>query len=155
MAYGRRGRRTDTALELLPELLARKETRLPDEPGRPSVTLSPAAAMPPVRVHNASEEAAIRRAAWLADGWFPSLISPREAAEGRARLAGQAGRPVPASMSSACWRVCPAARNTSILASSTQFCVPRAPPRRALTLGASCLLASTRLGSHGMDLPLL
>ncbi|MFI6920813.1 LLM class flavin-dependent oxidoreductase [Nonomuraea spiralis] len=97
VAYGRRGRRTDTALELLPELLAGKETRLPDESGQPSVTLSPAAAMPPVWVGNASE-AAVRRAARLGDGWFPSLISSREVAEGRGRLAelaGQAGRPVP------------------------------------------------------------
>ncbi|SDJ06414.1 LLM class flavin-dependent oxidoreductase [Nonomuraea jiangxiensis] len=95
--YERRGPRTDTALELLPELLSGAETRLPDEPGRPVVTLAPAAAMPPVWVGNASQ-VAIRRAARLGDGWFPSLIPPRELAEGRARLvalAGRYGRPVP------------------------------------------------------------
>ncbi|GAA3148607.1 LLM class flavin-dependent oxidoreductase [Nonomuraea roseoviolacea] len=95
--YRRRGSRTDTALELLPELLAGEETRLRDEPGQPAVTLAPAADMPPVWVGNASE-AAIRRAARLGDGWFPSLIPPREVAEGRARLAELAaghGRPLP------------------------------------------------------------
>jgi len=95
--YGERGGRTDTALELLPRLLAGEETRLPDEPGKPAVELAPAVTMPPVWVGNASG-AAIRRAARLGDGWFPSLVSPREVAEGRARLAELAaahGRPVP------------------------------------------------------------
>jgi alkanesulfonate monooxygenase SsuD/methylene tetrahydromethanopterin reductase-like flavin-dependent oxidoreductase (luciferase family) len=95
--YDQRGSRTDTALELLPRLLAGEETRLPDEPGQPAVTLAPAVAMPPVWVGNASA-AAIRRAARLGDGWFPSLISPRELAEGRARLADLAaahGRSAP------------------------------------------------------------
>lgn len=84
--YSERGRRTDTALTLLPGLLAGEPTRLPDEPGEPTVELSPAAPMPPVWVGNASP-AAIRRAARLGDGWFPSLISPREVADGRTRLA--------------------------------------------------------------------
>ncbi|MEQ4719764.1 LLM class flavin-dependent oxidoreductase [Nonomuraea sp. B19D2] len=95
--YGSRGRRTDTALELLPRLLAGEEVRLPDEPGEPPVRLAPAAAMPPVWVGNASA-VAIRRAARLGDGWFPSLISPAKVAEGRARLAelaAQHGRPTP------------------------------------------------------------
>ncbi|WP_131764125.1 LLM class flavin-dependent oxidoreductase, partial [Actinomadura fibrosa] len=62
---------------------------------RPSA--SSAAPMPPVWVGNASA-AAIRRAARRGDGWFPSLISPAEVAEGAARLAEQAaghGRRVP------------------------------------------------------------
>ncbi|MCF6473742.1 LLM class flavin-dependent oxidoreductase [Nonomuraea sp. MG754425] len=42
--------------------------------------------MPPVWVGNASA-AAIRRAARLGDGWFPSLVSPAEVAAGRDRLA--------------------------------------------------------------------
>ncbi|MFF0321654.1 LLM class flavin-dependent oxidoreductase [Nonomuraea angiospora] len=95
--YRSRGRRTDTALELLPRLLAGEETRLRDEPGEPPVRLAPAATMPPVWVGNASG-AAIRRAALLGDGWFPSLVPPREVAEGRALLAELAagrGRPAP------------------------------------------------------------
>ncbi|MFI0357411.1 LLM class flavin-dependent oxidoreductase [Actinomadura sp. 9N407] len=95
--YAQRGRRTDTALELLPHLLAGKETPLPDEPGEPGVTLAPATAMPPIWVGNASA-AAIRRAARLGDGWFPSLITPREVAEGRAwlaELAAEHGRSAP------------------------------------------------------------
>jgi alkanesulfonate monooxygenase SsuD/methylene tetrahydromethanopterin reductase-like flavin-dependent oxidoreductase (luciferase family) len=95
--FAERGRRTDTALELLPRLLAGENTRLRDEPGEPTVTLAPTVAMPPVWVGNASE-AAIRRAARLGDGWFPSLISPRELAEGGAllaELAAEHGRPAP------------------------------------------------------------
>ncbi|GGL13931.1 N5,N10-methylene tetrahydromethanopterin reductase [Sphaerisporangium melleum] len=95
--YDRRGSRTDTALELLPRLLAGEETRLPDEAGQPVVTLEPAVAMPPVWVGNASA-VAIGRAARLGDGWFPSLISPGELAAGKARLAELAarrGRPAP------------------------------------------------------------
>ncbi|MFC7591703.1 LLM class flavin-dependent oxidoreductase [Nonomuraea antimicrobica] len=142
VTYAQRGRRTDTALELLPRLLAGEPTRLPyeqasaatlpEESGEPveltpavehgepveltpavergepvelppaiergePVELTPAVTMPPVWVGNASP-AAIRRAARLGDGWFPSLISPREVAEGRARLAELAaehGRPTP------------------------------------------------------------
>ncbi|WP_188189190.1 LLM class flavin-dependent oxidoreductase [Nonomuraea sp. SYSU D8015] len=95
--YAERGRRTDTALTLLPRLLAGERTRLRDEPGEPSVELTPAVPMPPVWVGNASS-AAIRRAARVGDGWFPSLISPREVAEGGKRLAEAAAeqaRPIP------------------------------------------------------------
>ncbi|MEU8246310.1 LLM class flavin-dependent oxidoreductase [Nonomuraea sp. NPDC048916] len=95
--YGERGSRTDTALELLPRLLAGEETRLRDEPGEPTVELAPAVAMPAVWVGNASD-AAIRRAARLGDGWFPSLISPGEVDKGGRRLAELAaghGRPAP------------------------------------------------------------
>ncbi|MBB3730714.1 LLM class flavin-dependent oxidoreductase [Nonomuraea dietziae] len=95
--YGERGRRTDTALELLPHLLVGEATRLRDEEGEPAVELAPAVAVPPVWVGNASG-AAIRRAARLGDGWFPSLISPSEVAEGGKHLADLAahhGRPAP------------------------------------------------------------
>ncbi|GAA4062758.1 LLM class flavin-dependent oxidoreductase [Actinomadura miaoliensis] len=95
--YGERGPRTDTALELLPRLLAGERVRLPGEPGEPHVQLAPAVPMPPVWVGNASP-AAIRRAARFGDGWFPSLIGVRQVAEGAARLAELAAahdRPVP------------------------------------------------------------
>ncbi|MBC6468989.1 LLM class flavin-dependent oxidoreductase [Actinomadura alba] len=95
--YDRRGTRTETALELLPALLAGDRVRLPDEPGRPEVELAPAVAPPPIWVGNASS-VAIRRAARLGDAWFPSLVPPAEIAAGAERLAGLAaehGRPVP------------------------------------------------------------
>jgi alkanesulfonate monooxygenase SsuD/methylene tetrahydromethanopterin reductase-like flavin-dependent oxidoreductase (luciferase family) len=95
--YEERGRRTDTALELLPALLAGDRVRLADEPGRPEVELTPAVPVPPIWVGNASA-IALRRAARLGDGWFPSLVPPREVAAGAGRLAGLAahhGRPVP------------------------------------------------------------
>lgn len=96
--YGERGRLTDTALGLLPRLLAGEPVLLPDAAdGDRRVQLAPAVPMPPVWVGNASA-AAIRRAAAFGDGWFPSLISPQDVARGRARLAELAdghGRPAP------------------------------------------------------------
>jgi len=95
--YDRRGARLDTALRLLPDLLAGRPTTLPDEPGRPTVELAPAVPMPPVWVGNASP-VAIRRAATLGDGWFPSLVHPDDVAAGAERLAAlaaDAGRPTP------------------------------------------------------------
>jgi alkanesulfonate monooxygenase SsuD/methylene tetrahydromethanopterin reductase-like flavin-dependent oxidoreductase (luciferase family) len=95
--YRERGRRTDTALRLLPALLSGRPTRLPDEPGEPEVELSPAVPVPPFWVGNASP-VAIRRAAQMGDGWFPSLIGPDEVASGAhalAELADEAGRAQP------------------------------------------------------------
>lgn len=92
--YAERGARTDTALTLLPSLLSGERTPLPDGS---AAELSLSVPMPPVWVGNASP-AALRRAARLGDGWFPSLISPRAVADGRARLndlAAGHGRPAP------------------------------------------------------------
>jgi alkanesulfonate monooxygenase SsuD/methylene tetrahydromethanopterin reductase-like flavin-dependent oxidoreductase (luciferase family) len=82
--YAERGARTDTALRLLPELLAGAEVVLPDQADAP-VRLGPATAVPPIWVGNASP-VAIRRAAQLGDGWFPSLIGPDAVAAGLTRL---------------------------------------------------------------------
>ncbi|MEU4508442.1 LLM class flavin-dependent oxidoreductase [Nonomuraea wenchangensis] len=92
--YAERGARTDTALTLLPSLLSGERTPLPDGS---AAELSLSVPMPPVWVGNASR-AALRRAARLGDGWFPSLISPRAVADGRALLndlAGEHERPAP------------------------------------------------------------
>lgn len=83
---GERGRRTDTALRLLPDLLAGRPTRLPDEPGEPEIQLSPSVPVPPFWVGNAAP-VAIRRAAQLGDGWFPSMVTPDQVAAGATRLA--------------------------------------------------------------------
>ncbi|MFC6680444.1 LLM class flavin-dependent oxidoreductase [Nonomuraea ferruginea] len=91
--YAERGPRTDSALRLLPRLLAGERTEVEGA----AVELAPSVPMPPVWVGNASMTA-IRRAARLGDGWFPSLISPAQLAEGAARLAELAaehGRPAP------------------------------------------------------------
>ncbi|MEJ3654923.1 LLM class flavin-dependent oxidoreductase [Actinomycetes bacterium KLBMP 9759] len=87
--YGERGARTDTALELLPALLAGEHVTLPDGA---TVTLAPAVAPPPVWVGNASA-VALRRAARFDAGWFPSLITADEVARGAARLAADGHRP--------------------------------------------------------------
>jgi alkanesulfonate monooxygenase SsuD/methylene tetrahydromethanopterin reductase-like flavin-dependent oxidoreductase (luciferase family) len=95
--FDRRGPRTDTALRLLPDLLAGRPTVLPDEPGRPTVELAPAVEVPPIWVGNAGP-VALRRAATSADGWFPSLIGPADVEAGARRLvelAAEAGRPTP------------------------------------------------------------
>jgi alkanesulfonate monooxygenase SsuD/methylene tetrahydromethanopterin reductase-like flavin-dependent oxidoreductase (luciferase family) len=93
-----RGRRTDAALAVLPGLIAGEPTRLADLPGRPVVTLAPAAPVPPILV-GGNSEAAIRRAATYGDGWYPSQITPAALAAGAARLrqlAADHGRPAPA-----------------------------------------------------------
>lgn len=93
-----RGRRTDHALAVLPDLLAGRPARLAQDASSPMVTLSPPAPAPPVVVGGMSE-AALRRAARYGDGWFP-LPAPlpvvTQARSRLAELAAQHGRPVPA-----------------------------------------------------------
>lgn len=93
-----RGRRTDPALRVLPELLASRPARLGDDPDSPVVTLAPAAAMPPVIVGGMAEPA-LRRAARYGDGWFPLPAPLAVISQARARLeelAAEHGRPAPA-----------------------------------------------------------
>lgn len=95
--YAERGRRTDTALRLLPALLDGSSVQLADEPGQPEVGLELKVAMPPVWVGNASG-VAIRRAARFGQGWFPSLITADDVAAGAGRLtelAHEYDRPAP------------------------------------------------------------
>ncbi|WP_422769082.1 LLM class flavin-dependent oxidoreductase [Plantactinospora sp. WMMC1484] len=97
VTYAARGRRTDTALELLPRLLAGEPVQLPDEPDQPVVQLAPAVSRPPFWVGNASP-VAIRRAARYGDGWFPSLVPAGELADAASRLRERASarlRPTP------------------------------------------------------------
>lgn len=89
-----RGRRTDEALAVLTSLLAGETTALPDVSGAP-VTLTPAAAMPPVWVGGHSP-AALRRAARFGDGWLPAAVTQDQITAGRetlAELTALAGRP--------------------------------------------------------------
>lgn len=93
-----RGRRTDAALAVLPQLIAGEPTRLADQPGQPVVTLAPAAPVPPILV-GGNAEVAIRRAATYGDGWYPSQIAPHTLAVGAAKLrelATDRGRAAPA-----------------------------------------------------------
>lgn len=90
-----RGRLTDTALDLLPGLLAGEPTVC--APGQPPLTVGPAVPAPPVLV-GGNSEAAIRRTLAYGDGWFPSLIAPEDLRDAVARLqdlAAQRGRPAP------------------------------------------------------------
>ncbi|MFD6358075.1 LLM class flavin-dependent oxidoreductase [Nocardia tengchongensis] len=95
--YAQRGTRTDTALRVLPALLAGERVAVPDMPEPIDIELTPPVAVPPVLVGNHSAPAR-RRAAELGDGWFPSLIPPAQVAAGLAEiidLAAQHQRPAP------------------------------------------------------------
>lgn len=88
-----RGRRTDEALRLLPDLISGRPVRL----GGADVQLSPPATVPPIIIGGMSG-AAMRRAAAHGDGWF-LLAPPEEIPQWRTRLAKVAadlGRPTPA-----------------------------------------------------------
>jgi alkanesulfonate monooxygenase SsuD/methylene tetrahydromethanopterin reductase-like flavin-dependent oxidoreductase (luciferase family) len=94
---GERGRRTDAALRVLPDLISGKAVRLDGRPDSPAIRLAPAAPVPPIVVGGMSE-AAIARAARYGDGWFPMPVAPAAAADARARIAAAArarGRPTP------------------------------------------------------------
>lgn len=80
-----RGRKTDAALDLLPQLLAGQPTQLTNEPDQPALTLAPAIPIPPILI-GGSSETAMRRAATRGYGWFPSLLPPSTLAERATRL---------------------------------------------------------------------
>ncbi|KAA2252163.1 LLM class flavin-dependent oxidoreductase [Solihabitans fulvus] len=81
-----RGRRTDEALRVLPDLVAGRASVLEDGL---EVTLAPGSAMPPVLVAGTGPKA-MRRAAAHGDGWIPIGLSPDEVAAGVTELAGLA-----------------------------------------------------------------
>ncbi|HEY4024328.1 MAG TPA: LLM class flavin-dependent oxidoreductase [Pseudonocardiaceae bacterium] len=92
-----RGRLTDEALRLLPDLIAGRPTRLGQQTADTQIQLSPAATVPPIIVGGMSD-AAVRRAASYGDGWF-MLTAPEHVATQRARLERHAainGRSTPA-----------------------------------------------------------
>jgi alkanesulfonate monooxygenase SsuD/methylene tetrahydromethanopterin reductase-like flavin-dependent oxidoreductase (luciferase family) len=94
-----RGRRTDEALRLLPDLIAGKPARLVTAgPGDSAeVVLSPGVTVPPVVIGGVSDAAA-RRAGEFGDEWFV-MGGPEDIPRFQAVAAEQAaryGRPVPA-----------------------------------------------------------
>ncbi len=80
--YAERGRRTDEALTLLPDLIRGETTRLPSGA---SITLSPGADVPPILI-GGNSPAALRRAARHDAGWFPGMATPRQIADGARQL---------------------------------------------------------------------
>lgn len=94
VSFADRGRRTDAALGVLPDLIAGRPAVLPDGT---EATLAPGAAVPPILVAGNSTRAR-RRAARFADGWIvmqPDPVALRaEIAELRG-LAEECGRPAP------------------------------------------------------------
>ncbi|RSM78612.1 LLM class flavin-dependent oxidoreductase [Kibdelosporangium aridum] len=80
--FAQRGHRTDTALRLLPRLLAGEHIDELD------VELLPAVTRPPFWIGNASTTA-IQRTVRYGDGWFPSLITPEDVAKGAKQLSGR------------------------------------------------------------------
>jgi alkanesulfonate monooxygenase SsuD/methylene tetrahydromethanopterin reductase-like flavin-dependent oxidoreductase (luciferase family) len=89
-----RGRRTDAALAVLPDLVAGKAV---DVDGA-TVRLAPGATVPPVIV-GGTAEAALARTARHGDGWFAMPVPPDQVAataDRLAELAAAVGRPAPA-----------------------------------------------------------
>lgn len=88
-----RGRRTDEALAVLPDLLAGKEVDLDGV----AVQLAPGVGVPPIVVGGMAD-AALRRAVRHGDGWFALPLPPAQvepAAERLRALAAEAGRAAP------------------------------------------------------------
>jgi alkanesulfonate monooxygenase SsuD/methylene tetrahydromethanopterin reductase-like flavin-dependent oxidoreductase (luciferase family) len=92
-----RGPRTNTALDVVRDLIAGKPTALPDVAGRPTVQLAPGVDPPPI-VIGGGGEAALRRAVRAGDAWLALPVPPDAAAPAVARLhqlADEAARPTP------------------------------------------------------------
>lgn len=85
--YAERGRRTDAALALLPQLIAGRPTRFG---GASSLTLAPSARVPPIWVGGGSG-AALRRSVEHGSAWFPSMVPARFVAAGASRMEELAG----------------------------------------------------------------
>ena len=89
-----RGRRTDAALAVLPDLVAGKPVELDGT----TVQLAPGVPVPPIVVGGMAD-AALDRVATYGDGWFALPLPPAQLAGPAARLAELAAarhRPVPA-----------------------------------------------------------
>ncbi|XVS62660.1 LLM class flavin-dependent oxidoreductase [Actinosynnema sp. CA-299493] len=90
--FAERGRRTDEALAVLPDLVRGDAARVHGA----DVVLSPGAVVPPVLVGGGGA-AALRRAARFGDHWYPAFVPLRAVSSGVARLrelAEERGRPV-------------------------------------------------------------
>src|SRR5262245_19585326 len=89
-----RGRRTDAALAVLPDLIAGKPVTVDGT----EVTLAPGATVPPIVV-GGTADAALARTIAYGDSWFSLPVPPPLVAETAGRLAAlaeAAGRPAPA-----------------------------------------------------------
>ncbi|MBF6175427.1 LLM class flavin-dependent oxidoreductase [Nocardia blacklockiae] len=94
-SFAGRGRRTDEALAILPDLIAGRPATLPDGT---EVALSPGATVPPILVAG-NGTAALRRAATYADGWIglnPDIDELTSLTSELADLSAEQGRPTPA-----------------------------------------------------------
>jgi alkanesulfonate monooxygenase SsuD/methylene tetrahydromethanopterin reductase-like flavin-dependent oxidoreductase (luciferase family) len=91
-SYADRGRRTDDALAVLPDLVAGRPTSLD---GAPPVAIAPGATMPPLLIAGEARPA-LRRAATFGDGWLAIGLSPEAVATRLGelrRLTDELGRP--------------------------------------------------------------
>jgi probable F420-dependent oxidoreductase len=97
--FGRRGRRLDEALTVLPELLAGRPVRFQGDALQLNVPALEPAMTAPLRVYvGGRSDAAQRRAARFGDAWLPMWLSPEtiaRRAERLAELASEYGRPAP------------------------------------------------------------
>jgi alkanesulfonate monooxygenase SsuD/methylene tetrahydromethanopterin reductase-like flavin-dependent oxidoreductase (luciferase family) len=94
VAYAERHARLESALGVLPDLIAGKEVVLA---GHGTLALEPPATVPPFWVGGRTGRA-VRCAACLGDGWFPSMVAPARVDRGARELraiAARRGRPDP------------------------------------------------------------
>ncbi|WP_433163969.1 LLM class flavin-dependent oxidoreductase [Kribbella sp. CA-247076] len=89
VSYADRGRLTDEALAVLPDLVAGKPTTLADGL---EATISPGSEVPPIVVAG-NGKAALRRAARYGDGWATIAMSPEEVKAALDQINGQRDRP--------------------------------------------------------------
>ncbi|WP_163571658.1 LLM class flavin-dependent oxidoreductase [Fodinicola feengrottensis] len=90
-----RGRRTNAILEVLPDLIAGKPTRI--GPDSPEMTLAPASTVPTILIGGTDAAPTLRRTLAYADEWFPSSM-PSTVIRGAAKLremSAEQGRPMP------------------------------------------------------------
>lgn len=104
--FDERGAHTDTALSLLPDLIAGRPVRIvrgadtntdPADRLTTELTLAPGATPPPVWI-GGNSPAARHRAVAHGDAWFPSMITPEALADGvnhLAEIAAEHGRDQP------------------------------------------------------------
>jgi alkanesulfonate monooxygenase SsuD/methylene tetrahydromethanopterin reductase-like flavin-dependent oxidoreductase (luciferase family) len=93
--FAERGRLTDEALTVLPDLIAGRPARMPSGV---ELTLAPGAPVPPIWIGGGTG-VALRRCVEHGTAWFPSLVPARQVASGARRLrelAAAHGRPAPA-----------------------------------------------------------
>lgn len=152
--YAERGKRTDAALEVLPDLVEGKPATVNGE----QVTLEPGAPMPPLLIGGGFGKATIRRILRFGGEWYAGFPTPsalKDAGARLAELAAEQGRPAPkltASISIGLGGL-PASVVDAQVQGLMQYGMPEEAARNALAVGgpeqaAERLAALAEAGAH-------